>query len=488
MNSTPEFQLVVTRRRLLGDTGLGIGSTALASLMDPSLLAASGTLRTQFNGLPDLPHFAPRAKRVIYLFQSGAPSQIDLFDHKPRLQELHGSELPDSVRRGQRLTEMTHRQNSFPCVGSTFRFAPHGPDGTWMSEMLPHTASIAGEICVIRSVNTEAINHDPGITYINTGTQQLGKASMGSWLSYGLGNESQDLPSYVVMLSQGTGLKVSQPLFSRLWSSGFLPSTHQGVRFRSGRDPILYLSDPPGLHKSSRRRILDGIARLNAMKAEQSGDPEIQTRIAQYEMAFRMQTSVPELMDMSDETEQTFDLYGPYSRQPGTYAANCLLARRLAERGVRFVQLFHRGWDHHGNLPNAMRGQCGDTDQSSAALIKDLRQRGMLDETLVIWGGEFGRTVYCQGELTAKTYGRDHHGRCFSMWMAGGGVQGGISYGETDDYSYNVVKDPVHIHDLNATILDCLGIDHERFTFKYQGLDQRLTGVENPRVVREILV
>ena len=487
MNPLRELAALMNRRRLLSRTAGSIGAAALASLMDQEVSADSGVRRQSTGGLTGLPHFAPKARRVIFLFQSGAPSQIDLFENKPKLSELHGTELPDSVRQGQRITEMTQSQKSFPCASSIFKFKQHGKCGAWISEVLPHTASVVDEIAIIRSVNTEAINHDPAITFINTGTQQLGKPSMGSWLSYGLGSESRDLPAYIVMISQGTGLAGGQPLFSRLWSSGFLPSDHQGVRFRSGNDPVLYLSDPPGLDRDSRRVMLDGLARLNRIKAESFGDPETLTRIAQYEMAFRMQSSVPELMDLSGEPNSVFDLYGPASRNPGTYAANCLLARRLAERGVRFIQLFHRGWDQHGNLPGQIRGQCADVDQASAALIKDLKTRGMLDETLVVWGGEFGRTVYAQGKLARDNYGRDHHGRCFTVWMAGGGIQGGVQHGQTDDYCYNVVRDSVHIRDLNATILHCLGIDHEKLTFRFQGLDQRLTGVEPANVVKPIL-
>lgn len=484
MSPLREFHCQLNRRRLFSRSAGGIGAAALASLLDDDVCANSDQAQSLAAGLP---HFAPKAKRVIFLFQSGAPSQIDLFDHKPKLRTLHGTELPDSVRQGQRITEMTQGQKSFSCASSIFRFNQYGECGAWLSEILPQTASVVDDLAIIRSVNTEAINHDPAITFINTGTQQLGKPSMGSWLSYGLGSECHDLPAYIVMISQGTGLAGGQPLFSRLWSSGFLPSDHQGVRFRSGHDPVLYLSDPPGLDRDSRRAMLHGLAKLNQIKADSFGDPEIGTRIAQYEMAFRMQSSVPELMDLSKETSDVFELYGPSSRQPGTYAANCLLARRLAERGVRFIQLFHRGWDQHGNLPRQIRGQCGDVDQASAALIKDLKARGMLDETLVVWGGEFGRTVYAQGSLTREKYGRDHHGRCFTVWMAGGGIQGGIQHGQTDDYSYNVVHDSVHIRDLNATILHCLGIDHDKLTFRFQGLDQRLTGVEPAHVIQQIL-
>jgi hypothetical protein len=476
----------ITRRYLLGQTAGCLGAAALAQLAGSPALGRDRRDRSA-PGLPELPHFAPTARRVIYLFQSGGPSHLDLYDHKPKLADLYGSDLPDSIRQGQRLTEMTHKQKSFPVAPSVMKFQQHGQCGAWLSETLPHIGSVADEIAIIRSTHTEAINHDPAITYINTGTQQLGKPSMGSWLSYGLGSENEDLPAYIVLISQGTGRPGGQPLFSRLWSSGFLPSNHQGVRFRSGRDPVLYLGNPPGVQADGRRKMLEGLSRLNTIKAERSGDPEIHTRIAQYEMAFRMQSSVPDLVNLSDESEGVFQLYGENARKPGTFAANCILARRLAERGVRFIQLFHRGWDQHGNLPGQIRGQCADVDQASAALIKDLKARGMLDETLVVWGGEFGRTVYAQGTLTKDNYGRDHHGRCFSVWMAGGGIKGGVQLGKTDDYGYNVVEDAVHIRDLNATILHCLGIDHERLTYPYQGLDQRLTGVEQARLLEKII-
>ena len=482
----------MTRRHLFGRATNCLGAAALASLVNPELFAgAPAKARAaglQTGGIPGLPHFAPTAKRVIYLFQSGGPAQMELFDYKPMLRERHGTELPKSVRGRQRITGMTSWQTTLPVVSSMFDFKRYGKAGTWVSDLLPHTGSIVDDICIVKSMHTEAINHDPAITYINTGTQQLGKPSLGSWLSYGIGCETQDLPAYVVLISQGTGRPVAQPISSRLFSSGFLPAEHQGVRFRRGKDPVLFLSDPAGITKSTRRRILDGLAKLNEIKAAEFGDPAIHARIAQYEMAYRMQTSVPDLMDFSGETERTLEMYGPSVRKPGSFGANCLLARRMAERGVRFIQLFHRGWDQHNDLPKAMRGQCQDADQPSAALIKDLKQRGMLDETLVIWGDEFGRTIYCQGKLAKDDYGRDHHGRCFTTWLAGGGIRGGIEYGATDDYSYNVVKDSVHIRDLNATILHCLGIDHAQFTYPFQGLDQRLTGVEEEAyVVDEIL-
>ena len=482
----------MTRRQLFGNASNCLGATALASLLGADKVSAerigvAGSAATGESQL-GLPHFAPTAKRVIYLFQSGGPSQMELFDYKPKLPDWHGTELPASVRGNQRLTGMTSWQTHLPVVSPMFGFARHGTDGRWVSDLLPHTASIVDDLCIVKSMHTEAINHDPAITYINTGTQQLGKPSLGSWLSYGIGSESSDLPAYVVLISAGTGRPVAQPIPARLFGSAFLPAKHQGVRFRRGKDPVLFLSDPPGIDRKSRRRILAGLAQLNEIRAEVQGDPEIHTRIAQYEMAYRMQASVPDLMDLSGESERTLEMYGPDVRKPGTYAANCLLARRMAERGVRFIQLFHRGWDQHNDLPRALRLQCKDTDQPSAALIRDLKERGMLDETLVIWGGEFGRTIYCQGTLTQDDYGRDHHGRCFTTWLAGGGIRGGIEYGATDDYSYNIIENPVHIRDLNATILHCLGIDHDRFTFRFQGLDQRLTGVEDAFVVDDLLV
>jgi hypothetical protein len=482
-------QLLATRRYFFGRTATGIGAAALAGLLAPRGTAPGGELadaRAGGFGVLGRPHFAPRAQRIIYLFQSGAPSQMDLFDYKPKLHDLRGSELPDSIRRGQRLTGMTSRQESFPVAPSMFRFAPHGQCGAWVSELMPHTARIVDELCFVKSMHTEAINHDPAITFFQTGAQLAGRPSIGSWLSYGLGSENQDLPAFVAMVSQGTGNPNDQPLYDRLWGSGFLPTQYQGIKFRSVGDPVLYLSNPPGLDAATRRRMLDDLARLNQIQLDEFGDPEIATRIAQYEMAYRMQTSVPELTDISDEPAHTFDLYGPNARKPGTFAANCLLARRLAERGVRFIQLFHRGWDQHTNLPKQIRGQCQDADQPSAALILDLKQRGLLDDTLVVWGGEFGRTVYCQGKLTADDYGRDHHPRCFTIWLAGGGIRRGTSYGETDDYCYNIARDSVHVHDLHATILHCLGIDHTRLTYRFQGRYYRLTDVRG-ELVRAIL-
>lgn len=491
MNPIDEHQLNMTRRYLLNNaTRCCIGGAALAALSNSA--AASPLSPTTFSaptatnaGLPDLPHFAPKAKRVIYLFFSGGPSSIDMFDYKPSLKKIHGTELPDSIRNGQRLTGMSSGQKSFPCVAPMFKFDRYGQHGTWVSELLPHTAKIVDDISIIKTVNTEAINHDPAITFINTGNQQPGRPCMGAWISYGLGSPNKNLPAYMVMISKGKGQ--SQALYSRLWGSGFLPSRHQGVNFRSGADPVLYLKNPPGINSATRRRMLDALAQANAEQFAEFGDPETQTRIAQYEMAFRMQTSVPELMDQSGETESTLDMYGPDARRPGSFASNCILARRMAEQGVPFIQVFHRGWDQHGNLPKLLRGQCKDIDQPAAALVQDLKQRGLLEDTLVICGGEFGRTIYSQGKLTADNHGRDHHGRAFTTWMAGAGIKQGFELGETDDYAYNIVKDPVHIRDMNATVLHQLGIDHEKLTFKYQGLEQRLTGVEPARVVSEIL-
>jgi hypothetical protein len=460
MRTTHQARLLLNRRHFLG-------SAALAWLFQRDGFAAD-------NGLP---HFAPKAKRVIYLFQSGAPSQMDLFDYKPRLHDLRGSELPDSIRKGQRLTGMTSTQESFPVAPSKFRFARHGQSGAWLSELLPHTARVADDLCFIKSMHTEAINHDPAVTFFQTGHHLAGRPSIGAWLSYGLGSENHDLPAFVVLISQGTGNPNDQPLYDRLWGSGFLPTSHQGVKFRSVGDPVLYLSNPQGLSDAGRRRFLDDLGKLNQLKLDETGDPEIATRIAQYELAYRMQSSVPELIDVSSEPASVFEMYGPDSRKPGTFAANCLLARRLAERGVRFIQLFHRGWDQHTNLPKQIAGQCRDTDQPSAALLTDLKHRGMLDDTLIVWGGEFGRTVYCQGRLTADDYGRDHHPRCFTIWLAGGGVRGGMAHGATDDYCYNITADPVSVYDLHATILHLLGIDHKRLTFKFQGRYFRLTDV-----------
>ncbi len=490
MDPQSERQLLLTRRHFFGRTSVGLGVAALATLLNEDLRGAEANPAAGSNsalgGLPGLPHFPPRAKRVIYLFQSGGPSQMDLFDYKPGLRDRRATELPDSVRMGQRLTGMTATQTSFPVAPSLFKFAQHGESGAWFSELVPHTAKIADRITIIKSMHTEAINHDPAVTFFQTGAQLAGRPSIGSWLAYGLGSENKDLPAFVVMISQGSGNPNDQPLYDRLWGSGFLPTRYQGVKFRSVGDPVLFLSNPSGINDRDRRRFIDDLARLNEITFEEFGDPEISTRLAQYEMAYRMQHSVPELTDLSKEPEHTFELYGPDSRKPGTFAANCLLARRLAERGVRFIQLFHRGWDQHNELPKQIVGQCRDTDQPSAALVQDLEERGLLEDTLVVWGGEFGRTVYCQGKLTAQNYGRDHHPRCFTMWMAGGGIKRGLVYGETDDYSYNITKDAVHVHDLHATMLHCLGIDHTRLTFKFQGRHFRLTDVFG-NVVKKVL-
>jgi hypothetical protein len=452
---------------------------ALSSLINPTLFAAAATApTTRSSGSFKAPHFAPKAKRVIYLFQSGGPSHIELFDYKPKLDALYGQDLPPSVRMGQRLTGFTSGQAKLPVIPSKFGFKQSGRNGTWVSELMPHISRIMDELCLVRSMHTEAINHDPAITLMQTGHQLPGRPSMGSWIDYGLGSENSDLPAFVVLISKGNAKAAAQGLLARLWGSGFLPTRHQGVKLRSKGDPILYLSNPDGIDTATRRDMLDGIGKLNALRHALVGDPEIETRIAQYEMAYRMQSSVPELMDLAGEPASTYELYGPESRTPGTYAANALLARRLVERGVRFVQLYHRDWDQHDNLPGQLTVNCKETDQPSAALITDLKQRGLLDETLVIWGGEFGRTVFAQGGASKENYGRDHHGRCFSIWMAGGGIKGGMVHGETDEFGYNIIKDPVHVHDLNATILHCLGIDHERLTFKFQGRHYRLTDVE----------
>lgn len=453
-----------------------LASTALYSLLRKDAQAAPG--------LTGLPHHAAKAKRVIYLFQHGAPSQLDLFDYKPNLAKVRGQDLPASIRMGQRLTGMTAYQTAFPTAPTAFKFHQHGKSGMWLSEILPHTAKIADDICLIKSLHTEAINHDPAVTFFQTGFQLAGRPSIGSWISYGLGSISEDLPAFVVFVSQGKGN--SQALADRQWSAGFLPSKFAGVKFRNGADPVLYLSNPEGYDSTARRRFLNDLGKLNDLKYKDAQDPEISTRIAQYEMAYRMQSSVPELTDLSKEPDHIFDMYGPDSRKPGTYAANCILARRLAERGVRFIQLFHRGWDQHNNLPRDIRLQCEQTDQPSAALIQDLKQRGMLDDTVVIWGGEFGRTVYSQGVLTEDNYGRDHHPRCFAMWAAGGGFKGGLTYGETDDFSYNISQDPMEVHDLHATILQTLGVDHTRLTYKFQGRHYRLTDIKG-QVVRNLL-
>ncbi len=479
MNAIAEQHNLMNRRLLLRGAASSIGVAALSSLMSQDAVAET-------NGpITGGTHFAPRAKRVVYLFQSGGPSHLELFDPKPKLRGLHGTELPDSIRRSQRLTGMTSGQKSFPVIAPKFGFRRCGKAGTSLSELLPHTGRVMDEICMIRSMHTEAINHDPAITLIQTGSQQPGRPSMGAWVSYGLGSEADDLPAFTVLISHGSGKDANQGLLERLWGAGFLPSSHQGVKFRSSGDPVLYLTDPPGIDRNFRRQMLDGLARLNQQQLASSGDPEIAARIAQYEMAFRMQQSVPDLTDLSAESASTFELYGEESKKPGTFAANCLLTRRMLERGVRFVQLYHRGWDQHGALVSNIPKQCRDIDQPQAALITDLKQRGMLDDTLIIWGGEFGRTVYGQGGLK-DDYGRDHHGRCYSMWLAGGGFRGGHVHGETDDYGYNIVRDPVPIHDLNATVLHCLGLDHRRLTFRQQGRDYRLTDVHG-NVIQSLL-
>ena len=468
MNPLRESKLIETRRHFFGRSAGGIGTAALASLLNENANATTSANEGQgeLGGIPGVPHFAAKAKRVIYLFMSGAPSQLDMWDYKPKMNEWYDKDLPDSIRNGQRITTMTSGQKRFPIAPSTFKFSQHGKEGVWISELLPHTAKVVDDLAVIKTVNTEAINHDPAITYIQTGSQLPGRPSTGAWLSYGLGSMNENLPCFVVLHSTVNGGFGGQALYARLWGAGFLSTRHQGVSLRSTGDPVLYLSNPEGMSESMRRRMLDELAKLNRHRYQEVGDPEIQSRISQYEMAYRMQTSVPELADISDEPQHVLDMYGPDVKKPGTFAANCLLARRMAERGVRFTQVFIRQWDQHGNLPKDIKRQCGIIDQPCAGLLNDLKQRGMLDDTLVIWGGEFGRTIYCQGGLTKTNYGRDHHPRCYTKWMAGGGVKPGVVYGETDDFSYNVVDKPVHIHDLNATMLHCLGINHEQLTFR----------------------
>jgi len=467
----------MSRRRFLDQFGMGLGGLALADLMTSDVASASAA-KVRFET-----HHRATARRVIFLFQSGGPSQMDLFDHKPMLNQLHGEQLPDEVRRGQRLTGMSASQSSLPLVGSPFPFKQHGNSGAWVSDRLPHIAGVADDLCFVKSMYTEAINHGPAVTYVQTGSQFPGRPSMGAWLQYGLGTENQNLPAFVVMVTKDKG---GQPLVSRLWGSGFLPSKYQGVRFRSGKDPVLYLNNPSGLDVAGRRRMLDALRELDELQMQQNRDPAIENRIEQYELAFRMQTSIPEVTDLSHEPEHIFKMYGDDARKPGTFAANCLLARRLAERDVRFIQLYHPGWDQHGGLVGGINKQCKETDQASAALIKDLKQRGLLEDTLVVWAGEFGRTNYCQGKLTAKSFGRDHHPRCYTIWMAGGGLKPGLSYGETDEFCYNIARDGVHLHDLQATILHVLGLDHERLTFKHQGRYYRLTDVHG-KVVRKLL-
>ncbi len=488
INSDPYLERCcqLNRRHFLSNLSLGLGSLALGNL-----LGCTGTgqatgveAQTGTKGILDLTHSYPKAKRIIYLFQSGGPSQLDLFEYKPLLTKMHGEELPESVRMGQRLTGMTSGQSTKPLTASLYSFDQYGKSGAWMSELLPHTSKIVDDLCFIKTMHTEAINHDPAITFFQTGSQQPGRPSMGSWLSYGLGSANRNLPGFIVLLSRGA--QRPQPIYSRLWGNGFLASLHQGVQFRSGKDAVLYLDNPDGVTAPSRRKMLDVLADLNTKHMHDFGDPEIQSRIAQYEMAYRMQTSVPEAMDLSQEPDEVFELYGEEARRPGTYAANCLLARRMAERDVRFIQLYHLGWDHHSDLPRELESQCRDTDQATAALITDLKRRGLLEDTLVVWGGEFGRTNYSQGKLTSDNYGRDHHPRCFTIWMAGAGIQPGYSHGKTDDFGYNIVEDGVHVHDFQATLLHLLGVDHELLTFKHQGRRYRLTDVHG-QIVNQIL-
>ena len=490
MNPCHDYLNQLTRRQFFTGAGLAMGGVALnflAPRLRGAVTAEAAAGARIHPALPSLPHFAPKAKRVIYLHMNGGPSQLDTFDYKPGLQSQFNVELPDSIRAGQRITTMTSGQAKFPVAPSIFKFAQHGRSGAWVSDLLPWTAKLVDDIAIVRSVHTNAINHDPACTFLMTGSEIPGKASIGSWISYGLGSENNDLPAFVVLTPKFSSKVSAQALFTRMWSSGFLPGGHNGVALRAQGDPVLFLENPNGVDATTRRAMLDGLAKFNHHAQARHGDPETLNRIAQYEMAFRMQTSVPDLTNFADESPATLDLYGPDVKTPGSFAASCLLARRMAERNVRVVQILHRGWDQHGNLPSDHRLQCLDTDQACYALVTDLKQRGLLEDTLVVWAGEFGRTVYSQGTLTQTNYGRDHHPRCFSVWAAGGGVKGGVVHGETDDFSYNIVRDPVSLYDLNATLLHCLGVDHSRFTFKAQGLDQRLTGVEPARVVREIL-
>jgi len=492
--NSPEFNQLnkkLDRRRFLMKTSLGLGALAMGSLLGAEKIFGSSPKASPESAadfeqeiLKALPHIAPKAKRVIYLFMSGGPSQFETFDYKPKLVDLAGQNLPDSVRKGQRLTGMSANQSALPMVPSIYKFNQFGKSGTWVSELMPHTAKVVDDLCIIKSIHSEAINHDPAITFFQTGNQLPGRPSIGSWVSYGLGSDNQNLPTFIVLVSKN-GSK-DQPLYARLWGNGFLPSKHQGVQFRSGKDPVLFLNNPEGYDGTDRKEMLNYLSKLNRLQNEAYGDPEVDARIAQYEMAYRMQTSVPEVMDTKDEPDEVFELYGPDSRDSGTYAANCILARKLVEKDVKFVQLYHQGWDNHGGLPKGIAHQCKNTDQPTAALIMDLKRRGLLDDTLVIWGGEFGRTVYSQGKLTAEDYGRDHHPRCFTMWMAGAGVKPGISYGETDDFSYNIVKDPVHVHDFQATLMHLMGVDHERLTYKFQGRRFRLTDVHG-NIVNDIL-
>lgn len=477
-----EHRLNFNRRRFLSQLSLGVGGVALGSLLMPDLFTRKND--SEANLPPGIPDFTPKAKRVIYMFQNGAPSQLELFDYKPKLTEMFGQELPSSVRGEQRLTGMTANQSSFPLVGSFTGFKQYGQSRAWISDLFPYTSNIVDDICIVRSMHTEAINHDPALTFFQTGAQQGNRPSMGAWLSYGLGSENKNLPAFTVLLSRGIGN--GQGVYSKLWTNGFLESVHQGVQFSSGENPVLYLKDPDGMNREGRRKMLDNLAALNQLSYQKYGDPEISAKIQQYEMAYRMQTAVPEIMDLSKEPDSVIKLYGPDCLVPGTYAANCLMARKLSESGVRFVQLYHQGWDQHGNLPYEITKQAKDVDQASAALVSDLKQRGLLDETLVIWGGEFGRTNYSQGTLTKDNYGRDHHPRCFSIWMAGGGIKPGMVYGETDEFGYNVVKDPVHVHDFQATVLNQLGLDHEKLIYKHLGRRFRLTDVSG-NVVKDII-
>jgi hypothetical protein len=486
MDPALEYHQLQSRRRFFQGAGLKVGGIALAQLMGQRHLAANPAVAGDIHpALPGLPHFAPKAKNLIYLHMNGAPAQHDLFDHKPQMEKFFDKELPDSVRNGQRITTMTSGQKRFPVAPSRFAFERCGKSGILMSELVPHMKGIADEIAMIKSVHTEAINHDPACTFVMTGSEVPGKPSLGSWLSYGLGSESQNLPAFVVFTP--TVKNPSQALFTRMWTSGFLPSKYDGVKLRSAGDPVLYVKNPPGVLPADRRTMLDALGQLNQKTFERFGDPETQTRIAQYEMAFRMQTSVPELTDLGKESKAILEMYGPNVQKPGSFAHSAILTRRLIERGVRVVQILHRGWDQHGNLPKEIKNQCLDVDQPTAALVRDLKQRGLLKDTLVVFGGEFGRTAYCQGKLTKENYGRDHHPRNFCMWMAGGGIKAGMSHGATDDFSYNVTEDPVHLNELNATILHCMGIDNHRFSFPFQGLQQRLTGVENANPVKQLL-
>jgi len=487
MHPSDQAVLQETRRQFFARSARGLGVAALATAIGDDL-RANPSLDSPTGGLPGLPHFAPKAKRAIYLHMVGAPPQLDLYDYKPGMKDWYDKDLPESIRRGQRLTTMTSGQSRFPIAPSVFKFAQHGKSGAWISELLPHTAKMVDDIAILRSLHTEAINHEPAITFIQTGNMISGKPCIGAWMAYGLGSMNRDLPTFVVLNATHSNPKANvQAISAKFWSAGYLSAQYAGVTLRAGGDPVLYISNPDGMPPQVRRRMLDGLSQLNQIEHEKLADPETMVRIAQYEMAFRMQSSVPELTDLSKETESTFNMYGPDAKKGGTFANSCLMARRLVERGVRFVQLYHRGWDVHGNLPEVLPSQCKDVDQGCWALVQDLKQRGMLDDTLVIWGGEFGRTIYSQGKLTATDYGRDHHPRCFSLWAAGGGVKPGIVYGETDEFSYNITQDPVHVRDFQATILRLFGIDHERFTYKYQGLDQKLTGVDKASVVKAIM-